>query len=132
MRTRKAVFSLPALAVVLWVGASNFAWGQEARATLGGRVVDAQGGVIPSAAVVVTSDDTGVEQRTTTNQVGSWTVRFLIPGSYSFSVTAPGFKQAERHGITLQTADIKAIDTELELGSSTTHANWYCFAIHES
>jgi len=117
---RKAMFFVTALAVVSWVGVSSLAWSQDARATLGGRVVDAQGGVIPGAQVVVTCDDTGVEQKTTTNGVGSWTVRFLIPGRYSFSVTAPGLKQAERHGITLQTADIKSVDTQLELGSATT------------
>jgi hypothetical protein len=34
---------------------------QEVRATMGGRVFDAQGGVVPSAAVLVVSDDTEVK-----------------------------------------------------------------------
>src|SRR5579859_4081048 len=101
----------PALAVALisWLAIADFANAQESRATLGGRVVDAQGGVVAGAEVVVTSTDTSVKQKTTTNSQGNWIVRFLIPGPYNFSVTSPGFKQAERNGITLQTADNKQI-----------------------
>src|SRR6266853_1482079 len=93
---------------------------QEARATMSGRVADPQGGVVPNAEVVIRSDDTGVEQTTKTNQQGNWTVRFLIPGNYSFRVTAPGFKQVEHRGIALQTADQKQFDIQLELGSTST------------
>lgn len=92
-------------------------WAQESRATLGGRVLDAQGAVVPGATVVVTSDDTGVKQQTRTNAQGNWSVQFLIPGRYSFIITAPGFKTAERKGMTLQTADMKQIDVTLELGA---------------
>src|SRR5215469_11155760 len=92
--------------------------GQEARAVMGGRVLDPQGAVVPGAVVVVRSDDTGVEQTTRTNAQGNWIAGFLIPGNYSISVSAAGFKQADRHGIALQTADQKQLDTQLELGSS--------------
>jgi len=92
-------------------------WAQESRATLGGRVTDPQGAVVPNADVVVTSDDTGVKQHTRTNAQGNWTVQFLIPGRYSFIIAAPGFKKAERKGMTLQTADMKQIDVTLELGA---------------
>src|SRR5512142_206520 len=77
--------------------------GQGARATLGGRVTDSQGAVVPGAEVIVRSDDTGVKQQTVTNGQGNWTVQFLVPGHYSFTASAPGFKEMERHGITLQT-----------------------------
>jgi len=92
-------------------------WAQESRATLGGRVIDPQGAVVPNADVVVISDDTGVKQQTRTNAQGNWAVQFLIPGRYSFIITAPGFKTAERKGVTLQTADMKQIDVGLEVGA---------------
>lgn len=95
-------------------------WGQEARATMSGRVVDPQNATVPNAEVVVRSDDTGVEQSTKTNEQGNWAVRFLIPGNYSLTITAAGFKQVERHGIALQTGDQKQLDTQLEVGSTTT------------
>lgn len=103
------------LAIAVQIG-----WGQESRATMSGRVTDPQSAVVPNAEVVVRSDDTAVEQITRTNSQGNWTVRFLIPGNYSFHVTAPGFKTAEHRGILLQTADQKQFDTVLEIGSTST------------
>ncbi len=118
--TSKRIFLVPLIVAtaVCWV-ATDRAWGQEARATLGGRVLDAQGAVVPSAAVEVVSGDTGVKLKATTNIQGNWLVQFLIPGHYSFTVTAAGFKQAERSGITLQTADNKQFDVTLEVGAAS-------------
>ncbi len=90
---------------------------QESRATLSGRVTDLQNAVIPGAEAVVTSQETGVKQQTKTNDQGIWVVQFLIPGHYSLSIAAPGFKRAERTGITLQTADWKQMDITLEIGA---------------
>ena len=91
---------------------------QEARATLSGRVTDPQGAAVPSAIVVVMSNDTGVKRQTQTNAQGNWMVEYLLPGAYQFSVTASGFRTMERRGITLQTADNKEIDIGLEVGST--------------
>ncbi len=106
--------------VWIWTGACLLAavslWAQDNRATLGGRVTDQQQAVVPGAPVVVTSVDTGVQQRTVTNHGGEWKVRFLNPGLYSVSVSARGFKTVERANIELRTADIKQIDITLELG----------------
>ncbi len=110
-----------ALILMAWaLVCSSAAWGQGARATLGGRVTDAQGAVVPSADVTVTSDDTDVKQQTKTNEQGNWQVQFLVPGHYSLTVASAGFRPVERHGITLQTGDSKQMDTQLEIGSSTT------------
>jgi hypothetical protein len=100
--------------------ASFAAWGQSSRASLGGRVTDPQGSAVPNAEVAVVSDETGVRQTTKTNDQGNWTVQFLIPAKYAFTVTSAGFKAVERKGITLQTSDNKLIDTVLEIGSTTT------------
>ncbi len=89
---------------------------QEVRASLGGRVTDAQGSAVPNAEVVVISDDTNVQQRAHTNDQGNWLVQFLLPGHYRFTVTAPGFKVAERTSIQLQSSDEKFIDTTLTVG----------------
>jgi hypothetical protein len=105
------------LAAIL--GSASLCLGQEARATLGGRVTDPQGAVVPNAQVVVTSDDTGVAQTSTTNSDGNWSVRFLVPGRYHFTVSAAGFKEAEHPTIELQTADNKSIDVQLAVGSSS-------------
>jgi hypothetical protein len=91
---------------------------QEVRATLGGRVTDAQGAVVPNAAVTIISEETNVEQHTRSNPQGNWTMQFMQPGTYRFTISAQGFKTARSGHIELQAADVKQIDTRLELGST--------------
>lgn len=107
-------------ALLCLAGGTHLGRAQGSRATLGGRVTDAQGAVVPDATIAVTADDTGVKQTTRTNMQGNWVVQFLIPGKYSFTVSASGFRDLQRHGITLQTGDEKLIDTQLEVGAATT------------
>ena len=92
---------------------------QDARATIGGRVSDFQGAAVPNAAIEVIAEDTAVRQTTITNEQGNWTVQFLLPGRYRFSVSRPGFKTMIRDGLTLQAADIKQLDVVLEVGAIT-------------
>lgn len=111
--------NLRSLAAFLVLFAATPAFSQETRATLGGRVTDSQGAVVPNAAVTVISDDTGVKLHTTANAQGAWRVQFLLPGHYHFTIASSGFKTASREGIQLQTSDDKQIDVQLELGSSS-------------
>jgi hypothetical protein len=108
------------LAMALFCLAAFQLSAQDSRATLSGRVLDAQGAAVPGADVVVISDDTNVRQDTKTNDQGNWIVKFLTPGPYTVQVTANGFKQVERKGIVLQTSDSKQIDTKLEIGATST------------
>src|SRR5574340_473799 len=106
--------SLVAVLVLCFLVGS--AWSQESRANIEGRVTDPQGAAVPGAEVTVIAQDTNVKQSTTTNEQGSWTVRFLNPGSYRILVSATGFKTTERKGIVLQVADMKQVDAVLEIG----------------
>ena len=92
---------------------------QESRASLGGRVTDPEGAVVPNAKVTVTSVETGVRQTTATNATGDWSVKFLNPGHYTFSVNAPGFKLANHQPLELQVGDQKESDLALQVGSVT-------------
>lgn len=74
---------------------------------------------MPGAAVTVVSDETNVVQRAKTNSQGNWTVEFLLPGHYRFTIAADGFKTSERTNIELQAADSKQIDVTLEVGSAS-------------
>jgi hypothetical protein len=76
--------------------------GQSNRGTITGTVVDAHGGVIPSAGVSVVNVSTQGERLTTTNSEGAYTVPSLEPGQYKVTVTASGFQTVVREQITLQ------------------------------
>src|SRR5215471_11771874 len=103
---------------IVWWAAGGPAFAQEVRAAIGGRVTDPQGSVVASAVVTVISEDTGVKFETRTNTQGIWTIEFLLPAHYRFTISAAGFKNSERTGIDLQTADVKQIDVELVLGNA--------------
>jgi hypothetical protein len=107
------------LLLVTTIFAANRTSAQDVRATIGGQVADAQGGVIPNAQVTVVSDDTGVKQNTVSNGEGLWRLGFLLPGHYHFTVSSPGFKTEIRNGIELQAADIKSFDVKLAIGAET-------------
>lgn len=103
----------------LLLGGAPCAWAQSTTATLGGRVTDPQGRVVAGAQVVVTSNSTGVQIKTQTNNSGEWRVDSLVPGSYRFRVTAQGFAALDHSAIDLQIADQKFIDVALSVGSTS-------------
>ncbi len=113
---RRILFLIPSIAIGLC--AANLA-AQESRASLGGKVTDPQNAAIPGAAVVVSSQETGVTQHTTTNGTGDWKIQYLLPGHYSFTVAAPGFKTIDHAPIELQVGDQKTADVQLPLGSTS-------------
>jgi hypothetical protein len=92
---------------------------QDVRATIGGRVTDAQGAVIRGAVVSVISTDTTVKRTTVTNDKGLWQIQLLLPGRYHFTVQSPGFTMERRTGVTLQAADVKQFDIQMTVGSES-------------
>src|SRR5262245_55174484 len=78
---QKRVLLLVGLSLLLAV--SGFA--QTAR--LGGKVTDAQGGVLPGATVTVTNVASGLASEVVTNAAGSYLFPSLDPGTYRLNVT---------------------------------------------
>lgn len=103
--------------VLLLVAA--IASGQEFRATIGGRVTDHSGALIPNAAVTVTNTDTGTKVNTTSNAAGEFTVPFLLPGKYSVTVALTGFQTYVHDGITVQSGEKLNEDVSLQVGEAT-------------
>jgi hypothetical protein len=91
---------------------------QEYRATLTGRVIDPQGGVIPAAKITAVSQSTGAKSATVTGPDGVYTIPFLPPGQYTVSAEAPGFKRYVREGLQLSTGERVGVDIPLEIGQT--------------
>jgi hypothetical protein len=91
--------------------------GQETRSTIMGRIRDAQGGVIVNANVVVTNTGTNVSVRLASNETGYYQAVLLMPGEYTVSAEAPGFKKTIRSGITLLVSERRQVDLTLEVGA---------------
>src|SRR5436309_4152718 len=88
--------------------------GQEARSTILGRITDPTGGLIVGATVEATNTDTGVRSTAQTNASGDFLLPFLIPGPYSLTVEAPGFKKSVRSQLQTRVNDRITIDMSLE------------------
>lgn len=92
---------------------------QDPRGTIMGRVVDPSDIGIPSAAVKVISDDTGVTYTATSSPLGDYRVPYLLPGMYRVEVEASGFSRLNRTGIQVRTTETVTLDLKMAIGQVT-------------
>src|SRR5262244_1221550 len=78
---------------------------QTASGTILGVVRDSQQAAVPGAKVTATNIASNTARHFTTDQTGQYTIPFLLPGRYSVSVEAQGFRRATRSGLTLRVDD---------------------------
>lgn len=99
------------------VAVSPAAWAQDTRGSISGVITDASGAAVPGARVTVTNMDTRVAGETTSTGAGAYTALYLLPGRYSVSVEAAGFKRLVRDGVELRVSERLALDLQLEVGA---------------
>jgi hypothetical protein len=75
--------------------------------------------VVVTAKVIVTNAGTNIEYTTETNTEGVYRFPALRPGTYTLTVTAPGFKRFVRENIELRVGAVVPINATLELGQTT-------------
>ena len=68
---------------------------------IGGRITDSTASVLTGTEVVVTNADTGAERRTSSNELGYYSIPLLPPGNYRIGVQRSGFRPISRSGIRL-------------------------------
>ncbi|HKQ03952.1 MAG TPA: TonB-dependent receptor [Blastocatellia bacterium] len=106
------------LSILVGSSAPLTALGQQAAATLGGRLVDPQGAVMVGVQVKATQKDTGFARETKTNDDGLFTLTNLTPGEYEVTFEFPGFKKITRPA-TLQVGQAVTLDTTLQVEAIT-------------
>ena len=104
------------VAACAFLAASFEMTAQELYGSVTGVVKDAQGGVLPGAAVVIVNRNTGLQRETTTNTEGGYTFANLPGGSYDVRVTMTGFREAVRSNVPLAVGQISRVDISLEVG----------------
>src|SRR5438105_2320099 len=92
-----------------------FAFGQEFRGSLTGKVTDPNGAAVPGATVTVKNVDTNVEASATTNGEGAYSFPLIQPGKYTLTVTAQGFSTATHEAIEVRVADKLTLDVPLQV-----------------
>jgi Carboxypeptidase regulatory-like domain/TonB-dependent Receptor Plug Domain len=112
---RSARRLLLAVALVLVSSTSGFAQG--ASQSLNGVVVDAAGGVIPGASVVVLNKATGEKFELTSNEAGAFAVPGIAVGTYTVTVTLQSFKTAVINDVRIVTGTAANVRATMELGA---------------
>ncbi|MCI0623929.1 MAG: carboxypeptidase-like regulatory domain-containing protein [Acidobacteria bacterium] len=105
--------------VVLGLCMAAPGYGQTITASLEGVVKDTTGAVINGARARITHTGTNVVVEVLTGEEGRFLAPALPAGPYSLTVEAPGFKKAQRSGITLQVNQAARIELVLEVGEVT-------------
>jgi len=95
----------------------SVAHAQISTGTIVGLVEDNTGGAVPGASVTLTQTATGQVRQTQTNDHGQFNAPFLPLGSYSVSVTAPGYEAQTTSGINLQVDQTANLHIALKVGS---------------
>ncbi len=98
---------------------ASAAFAQSDRGTVTGTVVDPTGAAIANAPVQAKNSETGVVYEGATSSTGNYTISQLPAGPYAISMSAPGFKQYTREGLTVEVAQVLRVDITLQVGAST-------------
>jgi hypothetical protein len=108
---------LTVLAIVLLL--TGMAFAQTPTGTAEGTVLDPQGAGIGGATVTITNNTTGVARVVTSDPSGRFSAPFLLPGNYTVSVEAKGFKQDKRQNVVVAVSETLSLSFTLELGQVT-------------
>ena len=107
------------LLMIVCLASSSGLVAQQYLAAISGTIADSSGAVIPGAQVTAENVDTHFKTSATSNQTGSYALPFLTPGIYSVTVTANGFRSAQKTDVVLHASDKSIVDMSLEIGTAT-------------
>jgi hypothetical protein len=129
-RAREKVSKISALATVVFLSVltillcrPSLAPAQDLRASISGTISDPSGAPVPGASVVITDVERGVNIPVVSNQSGRYSSGPLVPGHYTISVEAQGFKKFVRTNILLVLTQQAGVDVALELGAVNQTVN---------
>jgi hypothetical protein len=89
---------------------------QGERGTFNGTIMDSSGAVVPGATVRAVNVATNVSTDVQTTSAGVFRMPYLAPGTYRFTVTAPGFKTIVRENVNLSVAQTLTVDFNMDVG----------------
>src|SRR5579864_3835974 len=114
--TRKWVMPILLLLALL---STNRAFAQMDQGAIIGTVVDATGAVVPAADVTLTNTGTGLVLKARTNRSGDYFFSPIKTGTYTVSVSAPGFETTVQENVVVHVTDRLNIPFRLTPGKVT-------------
>jgi hypothetical protein len=107
------------LMAVLLLVSGLFVGAQEFRATLSGQVTDPSGAVIANATITAVNVDSGTIYSAQTSKEGTYYIPYVLPGTYTVTAKAQGFKNAVQDKVRLFAAQGFGQNFKLEVGGAT-------------
>ncbi len=86
---------------------------------IAGTIQDKSGSVIPGAAITIHSNGTNAEQTATADTSGFFRVVHLQPGSYTVTITSPGFQTYRSPDVVVQVGQLTNVDAGLPVGGAS-------------
>ena len=94
---------------------SSAAWGQAARGTLTGTVLDQSGARVPAAQVSLTNLATNARWKSVSSDSGVFAFHELPPGTYDLTINVAGFQNYVQKGITITVGQTVTFNPTLQL-----------------
>ena len=111
---------VPAFVLALAIGLlPSSASGQATTGELTGRVVDANGAVVPGVTVTLRNQATGFLRTAATNESGEYLFVLVPPGSYTVTAELTGFRKVERPDVAIGVGSRQTLSLQLEIGAIT-------------
>jgi hypothetical protein len=106
----------------------------QATGSFSGNILDKSGSVVPGAAVLVTSQGTGLTRASKADSVGHYLIPLLPVGTYTVRVDATGFQSAESKGLYLQVDEARELNFSLAPATvvTTVAVTSYAVAVETS
>src|SRR5712671_110384 len=101
------------LAALLSLGEAR---AQLLQGTIDGNVSDPTHAAVAGAKVTATDEQTNAVRETATNSTGGYTLPTLPPGTYTVTVTAPGFQSYSQTGVVVSVNTVSRVDVALKVG----------------
>lgn len=95
----------------------------QSTASLHGTVTDAQGALIPSVAVTLSSAENGTTRKTLTDATGAYSFLQLAPSTYRVLAEKPGFTTARAQSVNLPVNTPTTLDLRMEVGNTADVVN---------
>ncbi|MEK7407825.1 MAG: carboxypeptidase regulatory-like domain-containing protein [Acidobacteriota bacterium] len=105
--------------LLLWVCVPAWLLAQGSRGSISGTIKDGSGAVVPGVIITVTNEATGSGLKAESAADGAYLAPQLIPGDYTVSAQAAGFKRTEVKGVKVDVGTAVTQDVTLEVGEIT-------------
>jgi len=103
--------------VCILVFSSQSANAQVAFGSMVGNVTDSSGGAIPGANVKITQAQTNDSRSVETNELGSYTISTVTPGTYTIEITKEGFRAFVAANVLINPNNVVRVDAPLQVGA---------------